>query len=70
MRNKEGTVPIPRQKRTNHYCCICMECSRAPLIIFDAKNVWHVWTGNEVTGTMYGASEKGGLIQISLSIGF
>ena len=21
-RNKEGTVPIPRQKRTNHSCCL------------------------------------------------
>ena len=30
-----------------------------PLIIFDAKNVRHAWTKNEVPGTMYGASEKG-----------
>ena len=30
-----------------------------PLIIFDAKNVRHAWTKDEVPGAMYGASEKG-----------
>ena len=30
-----------------------------PLIIFDAKNIRHAWTRNEVPGSKYGASDKG-----------
>ena len=30
-----------------------------PLVIFDAKNLNHAWTKNEVPGTKYGLSDNG-----------
>ena len=30
-----------------------------PMIIFDAKNLNHAWTANEVPGTKYGLSDNG-----------
>ena len=30
-----------------------------PMIIFDAKNLNHAWTKNEVSGTKYGQSDNG-----------
>ena len=30
-----------------------------PMIIFDAKNLNHCWTADEIPGTKYGLSDKG-----------
>ena len=57
---KKAWYQSPGRKRQ-----ITVTCGNAagqvipPLIIFDAKNVRHAWTRNEVPGTMYGTSEKG-----------
>ena len=40
-------------------CSNAVEQTIPPMVIFDAKNLNHAWTKNEVPGTKYGLSDNG-----------